>query len=57
MQIIEGIDFYYEEGFMVLTKEFLLKRGKCCTGGCKNCPYGFHDNKEKDGEADNIQLH
>lgn len=22
-----------------LSKEFLLKRGKCCGCGCKNCPY------------------
>ena len=38
----ENIDFYYDEnGLMVFTKEFLLKRGKCCKSGCKHCPYGF----------------
>jgi len=40
----ENIDFYYDEnGLMVFTKEFLLKRGKCCKSGCKNCPYGLHE--------------
>ena len=39
--MVEGIDFYYEDGLMVLTSEFLLRRGRCCHGGCKNCPYGF----------------
>ena len=40
----ENIDFYYDEnGLMVFTKEFLLKRGKCCKSGCKNCPYGSHE--------------
>lgn len=38
----EGIDFYYnDEGLMVLTKEYLLKRGFCCQSGCANCPYDF----------------
>ena len=36
----EGVDFYFnEEGLMVLTREFLLKRGFCCHSGCENCPY------------------
>jgi hypothetical protein len=40
----ENIDFYYDEnGLMVFTKEFLLKRGKCCKNGCKNCPYELYE--------------
>jgi len=40
----ENIDFYYDDaGLMVLTRHFLLKRGKCCKGGCRNCPYGFNE--------------
>ena len=36
----EGVDFYFnEEGLMVLTREFLLKRGFCCHSGCLHCPY------------------
>lgn len=40
----EGIDFYYnDEGLMVLTKEYLIKRGFCCQSGCLNCPYNFSE--------------
>lgn len=43
----EGVDFYYDHnGLIVLTKEFLLKRGNCCKNGCVNCPYGFKENEE-----------
>lgn len=36
---IEGIDYYFENGLMVLTANYLLKRGFCCGNGCRNCPY------------------
>ncbi len=40
--IIEGEDFYYnEEGFMVLTSNYHLKRNKCCGNGCLHCPYEY----------------
>lgn len=40
--LIENIDFYYDNlGRMVLTREYLLKRGHCCESGCCHCPYGF----------------
>lgn len=33
-------DFYYDpDGRMVLTEKFLLKRGYCCSNGCRHCPY------------------
>lgn len=38
-KLVEGVDYVWENGLMVLTKEFLLKRGWCCGNGCKNCPY------------------
>jgi hypothetical protein len=38
-KFIEGIDYYYENGLMVLTAHFLLKRGYCCGSGCRHCPY------------------
>jgi len=35
-------DFYYsEEGYMVFTEKYHLKRGYCCKSGCKHCPYGY----------------
>ena len=37
----EGRDFYLENGFMVFTSEYLLKRGFCCESGCRHCPYGY----------------
>lgn len=46
MKLIENIDFYYENGLMVLTEEFLLKRGRCCKKNCKHCPYGFNEKKD-----------
>ena len=37
---IEGIDFTINpEGYRVMTEYFLVKRGYCCSNGCKNCPY------------------
>jgi len=42
----EGIDFYLnEQGFMVFTKAYHLKRGYCCKNKCKHCPWNF--GKEK----------
>lgn len=38
----EGIDFYFnEEGLMVLTAAYHLKRGNCCGKGCLHCPYDY----------------
>ena len=38
-RFVEGVDFYFENGFMVLTAHFLEKRGYCCNNGCRHCPY------------------
>ena len=32
-------DFYFEDGKMVMTESYHIKRGSCCGNGCKNCPY------------------
>jgi hypothetical protein len=39
--LVEGIDFYYKNGLMVFTADFLKKRGYCCRSGCRHCPYGY----------------
>ncbi len=45
---IEKGDFYInEDGLMVFTEQYHLKRGFCCKNGCKHCPYNFKKNKEK----------
>ena len=38
-KFVEDVDYYYENGLMVLTAHFLLKRGYCCKNGCRHCPY------------------
>lgn len=37
----EPIMYYMENGFVVFTAAYLLKRGTCCENGCRHCPYGF----------------
>ena len=40
-ELIEGIDYYVENGLLVFTEYYLRERGYCCTNGCRHCPYGF----------------
>lgn len=35
-------EYYYENGLMVFTERFHLKRGTCCASGCRHCPFA-HD--------------
>jgi hypothetical protein len=43
----EGTDFYFNEnGLMVLTAAYHLKRGRCCGNGCLHCPYDFINVRE-----------
>jgi hypothetical protein len=37
--LIEGEDFYREGAFVVFTARYHLRRGYCCEGGCRHCPY------------------
>ena len=38
-ELAEGLDYYLENGLLVFTARFLLKRGYCCDSGCRHCPY------------------
>ena len=38
-ELVEGEDFYFENGKCVFTRAYLLKRGYCCGSGCRHCPY------------------
>lgn len=38
--IVEGIDYYVEDGKFVFTAAYHLKRGYCCNSKCRHCPYG-----------------
>ena len=31
--------YYIENGLIVFTEAYLLKRGYCCKFGCRHCPY------------------
>ena len=46
---VEGLDFYYDDGMMVLTRRYLLNRGYCCSNGCRHCPYGNSDLQKING--------
>lgn len=49
---LEEGDFYYsEEGYIVFTEQYHLKRGYCCKSGCKHCPYGYN---KKTGKFDKV---
>jgi hypothetical protein len=32
-------DYYLENGLIVFTAAYHLKRGYCCGSGCRHCPY------------------
>ena len=40
-------DYYLENGLMVFTEAYHLKRGYCCQSDCRHCPYGFKASKNK----------
>ena len=37
--LVDGLDYYLENGLMVFTAHFLRRRGYCCDNGCRHCPY------------------
>jgi len=37
--LVEGRDYYIENGYWVFTEKYLLERGQCCGSGCRHCPY------------------
>ena len=46
--LVEGEDYYIENGLMVLTAHYLRRRGYCCDQGCRNCPYEANENSTTD---------
>ena len=48
----EGVDYYFnEEGLMVFTAAYHLKRGYCCKNKCKHCPWGFGKTRNDNAAA------
>ena len=41
--LVEGEDYYLENGLFVFTAAYHLKRGYCCESGCRHCPYKVED--------------
>ncbi|MDP3461605.1 MAG: DUF5522 domain-containing protein [Bacteroidales bacterium] len=39
VQMKEGDDYYMENGYRVLMRSYLIRRGYCCGNGCRHCPY------------------
>ncbi len=35
----QGEDYYFENGFLVMTEAYHKKRGYCCGSGCRHCPF------------------
>ena len=45
-------DYYFnEQGLMVFTAAYHLKRGRCCKNGCRHCPWNY--GKEKNNDKQN----
>ncbi len=44
----EGKDYYFENGLMVMTAYYLLRRGYCCGNRCRHCPYNEKGNKKNE---------
>ena len=50
-ELMEGRDYYVEDGLWVFTADYLLRRGFCCDGGCRHCPYPSVDRPPLDRPA------
>ncbi len=37
--LVEGIDYYIENGLWVFTEWYHLKKNYCCGNDCRHCPY------------------
>ena len=50
---IEGEDYYFDNGLIVLTARYHLRRGYCCKQGCRHCPYS--DSTEIDSQHEETE--
>jgi hypothetical protein len=59
LKFLEGRDFYFEKGKIIMTESYLAQRGECCSSGCRHCPFdpphtkGNVKLKEKDVKDNN----
>ena len=48
MKKLSKKDYYYnEQGLMVFTSYYHIRRGYCCKSLCKHCPYGMKNKKKE----------
>ncbi len=45
----EQPDYYMEDGLMVMTESYHLKRGYCCGSTCRHCPYEHKNVPNQEG--------
>ena len=38
-EYVLGVDYTIEDGRVVFSADYLIKKGKCCGNNCDNCPY------------------
>ncbi|HEX5155313.1 MAG TPA: cysteine-rich CWC family protein [Parafilimonas sp.] len=38
--MIEGLHYYFDNGYFVFTELYHLQRGYCCNNNCRHCAYG-----------------
>lgn len=48
--LVENEDYYMDQGLMVLTARYHLRRGYCCEQGCRHCPYPEVPKQKKEVE-------
>ena len=51
----EGKDYYFENGKIVFTESYLIRRTTCCGSGCRNCPYWPSHTKGEKNLRENLQ--
>ena len=49
--LVEGEDYYLDQGLIVLTSRYHLRRGYCCEQGCLHCPYENLSMRNTDAES------
>jgi hypothetical protein len=52
LPLVEGEDYYLENGLMVFTARFHLSRGYCCGSGCRHCPYAAAQKRDSKADID-----
>jgi len=48
--LIEDVDYYIDldTGQLVLTRDYLLRRGYCCNHRCRECPYRVEEKRSEE---------